>query len=155
MDEYYLINLAVEVRRGMGEKARRGEPMSTAPYGYTVQDKRFVPNEHAETVRHIFRTYANGQPLRTIAVTLGEAGIRTRRGNRPDNRWVSYILSNPAYIGKIRWSTEGHANYDRANYNGGNVIIVDGKHEPIIDMDLWDAGAGAPAASVLRAQICP
>lgn len=139
MDEYYLINLAVEVRRGMGEKARRGEPMSTAPYGYTVQNKRFIPNEHADTVRHIFRAYADGQPLRTIAVTLGEAGIRTRRGNRPDNRWVSYILSNPAYIGKIRWSTEGHANYDRANYNGGNVIVVDGKHEPIIDMDLWDA----------------
>ena len=33
MDEYYLINLASEVRRGMKEKATRGEAMGTAPFG--------------------------------------------------------------------------------------------------------------------------
>lgn len=139
MDEYYLINLSGEVRRGMAEKAARGEAMGTAPFGYTVKDKSFVPNEHAETVRSIFAAYANGIPLRAIAADLGAKGIRTRRGNLPDNRWVSYILSNPAYIGKIRWSTEGHANYDRANYAGENVMVVDGKQPPIIDMATWDA----------------
>lgn len=139
MDEYYLINLAAEVRRGMGEKARRGEAMGTAPYGYTCKNKTFYPNEHADTVRHIFQAYASGQPIRAIADELGEAGIQTRRGNRPDGRWVSYILSNPTYIGKIRWSTEGHANYDRANYSGDNVLLVDGRHEPIIDLALWSA----------------
>lgn len=138
MDEYYLINLSGEVRRGMAEKAARGEAMGTAPFGYTVKDKSFVPNDHAETVRSIFAAYANGVPLRAIATDLGAKGIRTRRGNVPDNRWVSYILSNPAYIGKIRWSTEGHANYDRANYAGENVMIVDGHHAPIIDMDTWE-----------------
>ena len=139
MDEYYLINLAGEVRRGMKEKATRGEAMGTAPFGYTVKDKTFVPNEHADTVRYIFREYAAGKGVRTLAAELGEKGIRTRRGNPPDNRWVSYILSNPAYIGKIRWSTEGHANYDRASYNGENVLTVDGKHEPIIDPALWES----------------
>ncbi len=139
MDEYYLINLAAEVRRGMGEKARRGEAMGTAPYGYTCKDKTFYPNEHADTVRHIYQAYADGKPIRTIACELGAAGVRTRRGNVPDNRWVSYILSNPTYIGKIRWSTDGHANYDRHNYAGDNVLLVDGKHEPIISMGLWDA----------------
>lgn len=139
MDEYYLINLAAEVRRGMGEKARRGEAMGTAPYGYTCKDKTFYPNEHADTVRHIYQAYADGKPIRTIACELGAAGVRTRRGNAPDNRWVSYILSNPTYIGKIRWSTDGHANYDRHNYAGDNVLLVDGKHEPIISMELWDA----------------
>lgn len=139
MDEYYLINLAVEVRRGMAEKARRGEAMGTAPYGYTCKDKTFYPNENAETIRHIFRSYAEGKPMRALAAELGAAGVRTRRGNMPDNRWISYILSNPVYIGKIRWSTEGHANYDRADYSGENVMLVDGKHEPIIDMELWDA----------------
>lgn len=139
MDEYYLINLAAEVRRGMGEKARRGEAMGTAPYGYTCKDKTFYPNEHADTVRHIYQAYADGKPIRTIACELGATGVRTRRGNVPDNRWVSYILSNPTYIGKIRWSTDGHANYDRHNYSGDNVLLVDGKHEPIISMELWDA----------------
>lgn len=139
MDEYYLINLAVEVRRGMAEKARRGEAMGTAPFGYTCKDKTFYPNENAETIRYIFRSYADGKPIRTLAAELGSAGVRTRRGNLPDNRWISYILSNPVYAGKIRWSTEGHANYDRANYSDDNVILVDGKHEPIIDQELWDA----------------
>lgn len=139
MDEYYLINLAAEVRRGMGEKARRGEAMGTAPYGYTCKDKTFYPNEHADTVRHIYQAYADGKPIRTIACELGATGVRTRRGNVPDNRWVSYILSNPTYIGKIRWSTDGHANYDRHNYAGDNVLLVDGKHEPIISLDLWNA----------------
>ena len=137
MDEYYLINLATEVRRGMKEKATRGEAMGTAPFGYTCKSKTFVPNDDAATVRYIFERYAGGAGIRELARELGDKGIRTRRGNLPDNRWVSYILSNPTYIGKIRWSTEGHANYDRADYNGDHVLLVDGKHPPIIDGDLW------------------
>ena len=138
MDEYYLINLAGEVRRGMREKATRGEAMGTAPFGYTCRNKTYEPNEHAPTVRYIFERYAGGAGIRELAVELGEKGVRTRRGNRPDNRWVSYILSNPCYIGKIRWSTEGHANYDRANYNGDNVLLVDGRHPAIISQELWE-----------------
>ena len=137
MDEYYLINLAGEVRRGMTEKATRGEAMGTAPFGYTCRDKTFTPNEHAATVRYIFEQYAAGAGIRELARELGDRGVRTRRGNLPDNRWISYILSNPAYIGKIRWSTEGRANYDRADYNGDHVLLVDGRHLPIIDGDLW------------------
>ena len=137
MDEYYLINLAGEVRRGMTEKATRGEAMGTAPFGYTCRDKTFTPNEHAATVRYIFEQYAAGAGIRELARELGDRGVRTRRGNLPDNRWISYILSNPAYIGKIRWSTEGRANYGRADYNGDHVLLVDGRHPPIIDGDLW------------------
>lgn len=138
MDEYYLINLAGEVRRGMKEKATRGEAMGTAPFGYTVKDKSFIPNENAATVRYIFERYASGAGFRDLAQELGEKGVRTRRGNLPDNRWVQYILGNPTYIGKIRWSTEGHANYSRANFDDANVLTVDGQHEPIIDQELWD-----------------
>jgi len=137
MDEYYLINLAGEVRRSMKEKAARGEAMGTAPFGYTCRNKTFEPNEHAPTVRWIFERYASGAGMRELAVELGAQGVRTRRGNVPDNRWVSYILGNPVYIGKIRWSTQGHANYDRAGYDGSNVLLVDGKHPPIIDPELW------------------
>lgn len=138
MDEYYLINLAGEVRRGMAEKAARGEAMGTAPFGYTVKNKIFTPNENAETVRYIFERFAAGAGARSLARELGDRGVRTRRGNLPDNRWVRYILGNPVYIGKVRWSREGHANYGRADYNGDHVMLVDGKHPPIIDKALWD-----------------
>jgi DNA invertase Pin-like site-specific DNA recombinase len=138
MDEYYLINLAQEVRRGMTEKARRGEAMGTAPFGYTCKDKTFVPNENAPIIQWVFEQYTNGKGASTIARELNAMGIKTRRGNPIDNRWVTYVLSNPAYIGKIRWSTEGHANYGRTYYKGENVLLVDGKHEPIIDITLWE-----------------
>ena len=35
-DEYYLINLSAEVKRGMSEKFLRGEAMGTAPFGYRI-----------------------------------------------------------------------------------------------------------------------
>ena len=136
MDEYYLINLAGEVRRGMAEKAARGEAMGTAPFGYTVKDKAFTPNENAETVRYIFERFAAGAGARSLARELGDRGVRTRRGNLPDNRWVRYILGNPVYIGKVRWSREGHANYGRADYNGDHVMLVDGKLRQGADIDL-------------------
>lgn len=138
MDEYYVINLANEVRRGMTEKARRGEAMGTAPFGYTVKDKVLTPNENAEIVRYIFEQFAAGKGSRTLALELGDKGIRTRRGKIPENRWVDYILRNPVYIGKTRWSTDGHANYSRENQTNKHVMIVDGKHAPIIDMELWE-----------------
>lgn len=138
MDEYYIINLSDEVRRGMREKATRGEAMGTAPYGYTVKDKSFVPDDNAEVVKYIFSQFAAGKGARALAQELGEKGVKTRRGNMPDNRWVTYILGNPVYIGKVRWSTEGHANYSRANYQAGNVMIVDGTHPPIIDLETWE-----------------
>lgn len=139
MDEYYVINLAEEVKRGMAEKAKRGEAMGTAPFGYTVKDKSFVQNEHADTVRYIFDRYISGDGFKKIATDLGDRGIRTRRGNRPDNRWVQYILSNPVYIGKIRWSENGKALYCRSGFSGDNIIVSDGSHEPIIDGETWNA----------------
>lgn len=93
-DEYYLINLSAEVKRGMSEKFLRGEAMGTAPFGYRIDsaNKTFtVDPERAEIVCDVFRSYADGAGLRDIAVQLGDAGITTRRGNRPDSRFVEYI----------------------------------------------------------------
>ena len=36
MDEFYSIRLAGEVKRGMQEKASRGEPVTIAPFGYRM-----------------------------------------------------------------------------------------------------------------------
>ena len=47
--EYYSINLAEEVKRGMEEKHRRGELQSNPAYGYTVEDNVLVPVEPEAT----------------------------------------------------------------------------------------------------------
>lgn len=137
-DEYYLINLAQEVKRGMKERASRGQTVCPPPVGYDSRNGKYIPNSDAEFVRSVFTDYLNGMGLRTLAVKYGRLGLRTVRGNPPDNRFIEYMLRNPVYTGKIRWSTEGRAASRRA-YDDPNIMIVNGTHEPIISEEMFDA----------------
>ena len=139
MDEFYSINLGVEVSRGMEEKFSRGEPTNNAPFGYNMKDKQwFINEEEAEIVREVFKRFTDGEGTRAIAIDLGNRGIKTMRGNAPDNRWVDYMLNNPAYIGKLRRSPNGARAISKRYYKNDDIIIVDGCHEPIITQELWD-----------------
>lgn len=140
MDEFYSIRLSGEVKRGMAEKVSRSEIVTIPAYGYDVQGKTYVPNAQADTVRRIFADYLGGKGVTTITRELTEAGVRTRRGSLPSNRWVRYMLRNPVYTGKIRWSRDGKIDY----VHGGEVdndsaVLIDGGFEPIIDADTFEA----------------
>lgn len=137
-DEYYLTNLSEEVKRGMKERASRGEPVTPPPIGYKLESGMWVPDEQADYVRKIFNDYLSGLGLRTIAQKYAALGLRTKRGNTPDNRFIEYMLRNPAYIGKIRWSKNGRAASTR-HYDDPNILVYDGKHKPLIDVDTFEA----------------
>lgn len=149
MDEYYSINLSGEVRRGMTEKVLRGEPICAPAFGYDIRDKKYYPNADADIVREIFASYLSGEGMRAIAQRLGNRGVRTKYGNRPENRWIDYILHNTVYIGKIRWCTDGNA-VSRGDYNNPNIIETAGHHEPIIDMDTWERTQALLAENAIR-----
>lgn len=137
MDEYYSINLAEEVKRGMEEKHRRGEVQSTPPFGYRVENNVLVPIEpEASYVKDIFRRFISGEGTYPISRWMNDLGARTHRGNRFENRTVEYILRNPAYIGKLRWNPAGRT---RRDFDNPNIVLVDGKHDPLIDTDTWEA----------------
>lgn len=137
MDEYYSINLSEEVKRGMNEKVNRGEAVSVPSFGYTIKNGKYVPDtETAPIVQKIYADFLNGKGMRTIASEINDMGIRTRRGNLFENRTIKYILQNPVYIGKIRWTPTGKANY--RNHDDTDTLIVDGNHIPIIDTAIWD-----------------
>ena len=138
MDEFYSIRLSGEVKRGMAEKVSRGEVVTVPSFGYDIEGKTYVPNTDAVTVRRIYSEYLSGKGMQSIARELGLEGVRTRRGNFPENRWVEYILTNPVYIGKIRWSKDGKSNYQRGGDASGSYL-TDGHFEPIIPLDLWEA----------------
>lgn len=138
-DEYYSIRLSGEVYRGMKEKASRGEPLSAPPFGYKMINKAYYPDDNADYIRYIYQAFLQGKGLRQIAVYLQSKDVVTKRGNAPDNRFVEYILSNPVYNGKIRWCTNGRASSGRYNNKDLDVMIVDGKHEAIIDDEIWNA----------------
>ncbi|MGM9647579.1 MAG: recombinase family protein [Eubacteriales bacterium] len=141
MDEFYLINLSTEVTRGMTEKASRGEPTGPPPYGYVMRDKKYYPDESgpADVIRDVFRRFVAGEGMREIAYTIAANGVRTKFGNVPENRQIEYILHNPCYIGKIRWSLDGTRAAGKRDYYNEKIMIVDGHHEPLISMELWDA----------------
>lgn len=141
MDEFYLVNLSTEVSRGMEEKVSRGEPAVPAPFGYLNGDKTYLPDEEsgaADIIKEIFQRFADGEKQREIAVSLGKRGVRTKRGNMPENRWIDYILWNPAYIGKIRWTPDGSKVVSKRDYTNENIQIRDGNWQPLISMELWD-----------------
>lgn len=139
MDEFYSINLSAEVTRGMEEKVSRGEPICFPPFGYYMEDKKWIPDEQtAPIVREVFQRFADGEGMRAIAVDIGNRGVRTRQGNPPENRWISYMVNNPAYIGMIRKSSITTRSISKRDYNNEDIKVVQGLHEPIISIELWD-----------------
>lgn len=134
MDEYYSLNLAEEVRRGMKEKFSRGGIVSQPPFGYRMRDNNFVPDEkNAPIVKLIYNDYISGMGVRQIAQKLNSMGITSKKGNPFENRTVEYILTNPVYIGKLRRST--NSSHDRFYEN--NVEYVTSDYEHIISDEIF------------------
>lgn len=139
MDEYYSINLAQEVRRGMNEKFSRGGVVSVPPFGYRMGPESFEPDpEKAPFVTMIFQDFLAGMSCRQIAVRLNELGIRTIRGNRFESRSVEYILTNPTYLGKLRRTAKAFQGSARRP-NASSLCIVDGHHPPLVESDTFHA----------------
>lgn len=164
MDEYYSIRLSGEVLRGMTEKALRGGYQAAPPLGYRAIGGGRPPEiigDEAALVRLIFQWYSEGMEVSAIARKLNGMGARTKRGGSFENRAVRYILTNPFYIGKIRW-TPGASDGE-----GNTPIIADGSHTSIVpeavflevqkklnvrykDMPASTESASVPAASSPR-----
>ncbi|HBI59771.1 MAG TPA: recombinase family protein [Lachnospiraceae bacterium] len=152
-DEFYLYNLSGEVIRGMTQKALQGGYNSNVPIGYTKEkgnDK--IPQidpEGALIVRKIFDMYVNEKrPLSDIATLLNKDGCRTKRGGRFETRTIGYILENPFYIGKIRWNYYDRQSNQRKKTE--DVIISDGKHEPLITQEVFALAGERLAQERLR-----
>lgn len=124
MDEFYLTNLSAETQRGLQEKFSRGEPVCAPPLGYSLKDKLYYPDENADAVREIFTLYADGESVHNIALQLRKMGVVSKKGNPISASSIAYVLNNPVYIGEIRRK--------KAN------LTQKGKHEAIIDRELWD-----------------
>lgn len=139
MDEYYSINLAQEVKRGMEERFSRGMAVTGPAFGYKMGDDEYVIDEEkAPIVRMIYEDFINGMPYKQVANKLNAMGVRSNRGNLFENRTIEYILSNPVYIGKIRWNSGELHKRDRF-YQGDDVVVTDANHEPIISKETFEA----------------
>ena len=137
MDEFYSVRLAEEVKRSMTVNAKNGSLQATPSFGYRVENRQLViVPEEAEIIREIFHRFIAGDAMFRIAKDLSARGIRTHRGNPFENRTIDYILNNPVYLGKLRWTPTGRT---RRNFKNEDSIIADALHEPIIDAETWGA----------------
>jgi site-specific DNA recombinase len=124
---------AERIRDKIAASKKKGMWMGGAvPLGYDSKDRALVVNDtEAETIRTLFRLYAEKTSVRSVQEAAHRIGLRTKlrkdlegkmRGGVPFSRGHIYrILSNPIYIGRIAHKKETYP----------------GLHAPIIDLDLW------------------
>ena len=125
---------------------------SGSPFGYDkVKDgKTYTLSENSESdaVRLIFELYANqGYGYQEICNWLDTMGIKPRKSNYWTPASIRDILSNPVYIGKIRWNwrktikqyQNGEIVKHRPKTPEESWILVDGKHPAIISEELFQA----------------
>lgn len=142
--------IAQNVKMGMMARAREGRWNGNVVIGYDLKlkehttnkkrkDTELVVNEkEAEIVRTIFKMYSQGNGYKAIANYLNKFGYKTKKGNPFSLTAIKDILNNPVYIGKIRYNLRPNWSEKRRKGTNSNPLIVDGKHEAIIEQELLD-----------------
>jgi DNA invertase Pin-like site-specific DNA recombinase len=117
------------VRRALNERAHRGLPHGTPPYGYVRAETggAYAPDhdrpERVSVVRELFARYAAGEGVMALSADLVARGVPSPAGY-PYWRTTTLtaILANPAYRGAV--------------VAGG--VAVEGAHEALIDAETWE-----------------
>ena len=142
--------IAQNVKMGMCAKAKAGEWCGGRVLGYDLipvenqegakrrKTKLTINEIEARSVRLIFNEYVNGKGYKAITNQLNKLGYKTKKGNDFSVGSIREILTNPVYIGKVRYNVRQNWSEKRRRNINANPIITDGVHEPIIDEVLWD-----------------
>jgi len=107
LSEYYIDNLAVEVKKGHRETALKAKHNGGyAPFGYDVIDQEYVINDlEAGYVRKIFDAASNREGFTAIIQEMETAGIRGKRGKPIRYPQIYEMLRNEKYTGTYTYST--------------------------------------------------
>lgn len=150
----YLEYIKFILNRGRIASVKEGRYIGQKPpYGYDkiMQDKKFTltPNKEADIVRLIFDLYVNKDfGCNMIAKELDSKKIKPHKAEYWSPGTIRDMLSNPVYIGKIRWNfkktittTDEFGNTKKSrprNKDGEDLIVVDGLHPAIIDEKVFN-----------------
>ena len=117
MNQFFSMNLANEVRKGLRENAERGNWNGPyAPLGYRIErvkvdggrDRRTLalgPPDEIALVRTIFElSTRHGLGAVSIAKVLNGQGLPSARGGVWCGGSVAMVLKNPAYAGDLVWN---------------------------------------------------
>ncbi|QWH03699.1 recombinase family protein [Bacillus mycoides] len=146
--EFERDNIAENVKMGMLARAREGSWNGGRVLGYDTKQiqsenrkgtmKGLVVNEkEAATVRRIFALYIGGHGYKSIVNKVNKGGHRSKKGNLFSINAIKTILTNPIYIGYIRYNVRRDWNEKRRKNINPDPIIGKGQHEPIIAEETW------------------
>lgn len=142
--------IAQNVKMGMIAKAKSGNWCGGRVLGYDLvpnnspeeekkgKNKLEINEKEAEIVRFIFNEYSKGKGYKAITNQINKLGYKTKKGNNFSVGSIRDILTNPVYIGEIRYNVRQNWSEKRRKNINPNPIRVKGKHEAIIDRELWD-----------------
>ena len=142
--------IAQNVKMGMIAKAKYGNWCGGRVLGYDLvpnnspeeekkgKNKLKINEKEAEIVRFIFNEYSKGKGYKAITNKMNKLGYKTKKGNNFSVGSIRDILTNPVYIGEIRYNVRQNWSEKRRRNINPNPIRVKGKHEAIIDRELWD-----------------
>ncbi|EOU1884838.1 recombinase family protein [Clostridium perfringens] len=142
--------IAQNVKMGMIAKAKTGNWCGGRVLGYDLvpnnspeeekkgKNKLEINEEEAKIVRFIFNEYSKGKGYKAITNKMNKLGYKTKKGNNFSVGSIRDILTNPVYIGEIRYNVRQNWSEKRRRNINPNPIRVKGKHEAIIDRELWD-----------------
>jgi site-specific DNA recombinase len=132
--EFERENIIERVSIALEKKAREGYILSsfnTVPYGYRRQlgqREITVAPEEAKVIKEIFNLYLHKhKSYNAISTELNLRGIPSSGNSKWGSYTVSYILSNPIYMGKVRYCL-----HDKERY-----FESEGKHEAIISEEIF------------------
>ncbi|MBY6275397.1 recombinase family protein [Symbiobacterium thermophilum] len=163
-------NTGIRVRERLKQIAQDGRwTGGRVPFGYQLVTKKdpetgepifqggkpvreVVPHpEYAPIVQELFRRYAKGQGIVSLAQWLNELGVPTwQKGGVWTHHSVRVILANPFYTGKIVWRKTTYSDDGSrkvVKVDPSEWIVAEGKHEPLVSQELWDAVQAVRAAS--------
>ncbi len=150
-----IIQSIEDFKLGRATSASQGKfPGSRPPYGYKRKkienDKgwtlEIIP-EQAEVVKMIYDMYCYQNIIPAdICRYLDNLNIKPLKSDSWSTNSIRDILSNPVYIGKIRWRDrkvvkafkDGKIVITQPKNKNNDVILVDGLHLPIIDEETFN-----------------
>lgn len=166
INEWYLEDLSDNIRRTLKHKRQNGErTASFSPYGYIVdpdnKNHLIIDGDSSKVVVSIFNMYAGGIGYLNIVKNLNNNNVPNpseyKRRNNSKYRnlnqengvnginWtistIYTMLRNEVYIGNLVQGKTQNINYKnkkRKSLPKSDWIIVEGTHEAIIDIDIWD-----------------
>lgn len=156
-------NILVQTMEGRKQKAREGKwNGGFAPYGYKLVDGELVIEEdEAEAIRIIFDKFVHTNlGYNGVVKYLNNNGIKKKaRQNGYLTQFtaatIKAILDNPVYYGKIAYGRRKTTKIEGTR-NEYHVVpqkefdIYDGRHEAIVDEQLWKDAQAKRRATATR-----